>query len=259
MCVASPMIPTSPIDRSRIPEGWRHPDGRVPTGSGVTVAVIDSGWDRARVDPRIRPGVAFVNASGSGLVETRDDHDRIGHGTACANLILDVAPNVGIVPVRVFEEQLETSPAAIEAAIDWSVAHRVNVINLSLATVRQDARNRFYRACVRADSAGIILVSAAWTNESAGYPSAFDLVVSVAATDWADPLAFDYTPDNAIECRSPGLRRQVVTLNGQVQTLSGTSFAAPNIAGIVALWKERWPNLDLSGVRRLLAQYAVAS
>ncbi len=108
--------------RSTIPADWHHPNGGVPTGKGVVVAVIDSGWDRSSSNPRVARGVGFVNPDDDlSLRPTEDDHDRLGHGTACANLILDVAPDVEIVPVRVFGHRLETSPAVVEAAMDWAM------------------------------------------------------------------------------------------------------------------------------------------
>ncbi|HEX2203444.1 MAG TPA: hypothetical protein VHG91_09115, partial [Longimicrobium sp.] len=73
----------------RLPEG---------TGRGVRVGVVDSGWDRALADPRVRPGVAIVVPEGGGAPElSDDDHDRMGHGTACADLVLRVSPEAEVV------------------------------------------------------------------------------------------------------------------------------------------------------------------
>ena len=78
------------------------------TGCGIGVAVIDSGWDRSIDDQRIRQGMSFVDPE-SPLSQRvgDDDHDRIGHGTACASLLLSVAPDAHVVPLRVFGDQLE--------------------------------------------------------------------------------------------------------------------------------------------------------
>jgi subtilisin len=188
--------------------------------------------------------------------ESDDDHDRIGHGTLCANLLMRVAPQTHVLPARVFGKRLETSPETIGAAIDWAVRKQARVINLSLATRRDDARDPLYIACARACAAGVILVAAVSGNDIV-YPSAFDLVVSVDLADWDDPLAYTFSPDQIVECRSPGRRRLSRGLGGKSMTVSGSSFAAPNIAGIAALWLERWPSLDLAGLRAKLAAHAI--
>ena len=157
-----------------------------------------------------------------------------------------------VLPARVFGKRLETSPETIAAAIDWAVQERAHVVNLSLATRRDDARDQLYAACARASAAGVILVAAV-AGKYVAYPSAFDLVVSVDRGDWDDPFVYSFTPDEIVECRSPGRHRVSTGLGGKTVTVTGASFAAPNIAGIAALWMERWPDLDLAGLRAKLA------
>jgi hypothetical protein len=113
----------------------------------VTVGVIDSGWDRSIDDPRVRTGVGFVGAGDElAVCRSADDQDRIGHGTAAADIVLQVAPGATVVPLRVFGRELETSPAVIIAALDWAVAHGIGAVNLSLGTARADAVAPLYRA-----------------------------------------------------------------------------------------------------------------
>ncbi len=252
------MSGTSPSIDHRVSRAspWCHGDGRPLTGAGVTVAVIDSGWDRTQNDARIGPGAGFVDPDDDFACRwSEDDHDRLGHGTLCANLLLRVAPEARVLPARVFGKRLETSPETIGTAIDWAVQRRARVINLSLATRREDARDQLYAACARACAAGVILVAAV-AGDDIAYPSAFDLVVSVDVADWDDPFVYSFAPDDVVECRSPGRRRLSTGLGGKSVVVSGTSFAAPNIAGIAALWIERWPDLDLAGLRGKLAEHA---
>lgn len=232
-------------------------DGHALTGEGVTVAVIDSGWDRTLRNSSVLPGVGLVDPMNDfAFTRTDDDHDRVGHGTGCTHLVLQIAPAASIIPIRVFGTQLQTSPEILVAALDWAVERRVGVVNLSLGTIRPDARDALYAACARAAAAGIIVVAAVG-RDAAGYPSAFDVVISVGGgARWDDPFVYSYTPDDMIECRSPGRRRPTIGLGGKPRVASGTSFAAPNISGIIALWLQRWPNLQLAGVREKLAEFS---
>jgi subtilisin family serine protease len=65
---------------------------------------------------------------------SKDDADRLGHGTACINTLLAIAPACEVVPIRVFESTLETAPTELIRAIDWAVNSGSHVINLSLGT-----------------------------------------------------------------------------------------------------------------------------
>ncbi|HEX8904708.1 MAG TPA: S8 family serine peptidase, partial [Longimicrobiaceae bacterium] len=123
------------------------------------MAVVDSGWERESGDPRVLPGLAIDRAAGKLRVTAADD-DRTGHGTGVTRQVLAIAPEASVVPVRVFGETLETSPEVIVAALDHAVEQRVDVVNLSLGTTREDALRPLYAACERARRAGAIVVAA---------------------------------------------------------------------------------------------------
>ncbi|MCG8457752.1 MAG: S8 family serine peptidase, partial [Holophagales bacterium] len=114
-------------------------------GRGVRVAVVDSGYIRPSgpppaAEPTDLRALDGKVAPGRGLVETGGVRDRIGHGTACAHIVLSLAPAAEIVPVRVFDERLETSPEAIVAALGWAVEEGIDVVNLSLGSPSERAK-----------------------------------------------------------------------------------------------------------------------
>jgi subtilisin family serine protease len=226
------------------------------TGAGVRVAVIDSGWDRSRADARVLPGI-HVRADAGGIDVGADDRDRLGHGTAATGQVLALAPGAVILPVRVFGDALETSPAALVAAIDRAVQEGARVVNLSLGTARKDALRPLYAACERARRAGAIVVAAGGNAGEACYPAVFEHVVGVAAAAFDSPFSFRYRPDEALEVEASGVRQPVPGLDGGVTLASGTSAAAPYVSAIVALLLERHPNATLDEVRALLARFAV--
>jgi subtilisin family serine protease len=220
--------------------------------------VIDTGWDRSLPDPRILPGVGLVDpADDLALLRTDDDHDRLGHGTACADLVLGHAPDARIVPIRVFGAGLETSPATLRAGIEWAVEQRLPVVNLSLGTVLESARDALHDACRRAADAGTIVVAAASPQANRpAYPAVFDEVIGVDAGRFPSPWHFRYHAGAAIECTASGHQQRLRWLGGAEEVMSGSSFAAPHITGIVALILERHPRASLADVRSMLARLA---
>jgi subtilisin len=229
------------------------------TGKGIRVAVIDSGWDRSLDEPRVLPGVGFVDpADDFAMARNDDDADVLGHGTACADLILRIAPDARVVPVKVFGKVLETSPGTLHAALLWALEAGVQVINVSLGTRLEGTLHPLYAACEKARRAGIIVVAAGHNANDWSYPAIFENVIGVSAARFESPYHFRYRPEHAMECEAWGVEQPVLWVGGQRVVKHGTSFAAPNVAGIVALILERHPGATLENVREMLASFALS-
>ncbi|HEX6373153.1 MAG TPA: S8 family serine peptidase [Longimicrobium sp.] len=240
------------------PPEWVRNELGGATGSGVRVAVLDSGWDRSIDDPRVLPGVGFVDPDDDfALARNDDDQDVLGHGTACADVILGVAPDARVVPVKVFGNKLETSPGTLETALHWAIEAGVQVINVSLGTRLEGTLHPLYRACERARQAGIIVVAAGHNANDWSYPAIFENVIGVSAARFDSPYHFHYRAEHAMECVGWGVDRPVLWVGGERVVRHGTSFAAPGVAGIVALILERHPEAKLEDVRQMLARFAV--
>ena len=104
-------------------------------GSGVRVAVIDSGIDADHpglegcVDAQ--GGVAFtVDEAGAVVAEHGPHGDSFGHGTACAGIIHSLAPAARITSVKVLGEGLTGKAAAFMAGLEWAIDEGFDVINL---------------------------------------------------------------------------------------------------------------------------------
>ncbi|HEU0014103.1 MAG TPA: S8 family serine peptidase [Longimicrobium sp.] len=228
------------------------------TGRGIRVAVIDSGFDRSLDEPRVLKGVSFVDpADDFATLENDDDTDLLGHGTACADLVLRVAPDARVLPIRVFGKNLETSPSTLQAGLNRAIDSGVQVINVSLGTRLEGTLRPLYAACERAKRAGIVVVAAGHNANDWSYPAVFENVIGVAAGRFSSPYHFRYRPEHAMECEAWGVDQPVLLLGGGRAMRQGTSFAAPNVAGIVALILERHPGATLEEVREMLARFAL--
>jgi len=246
--------PPSPFE----PPAWVTDGLGRPTGKGLTVAVIDSGWDRACDDPRVLAGIGLVDpADDLAMQRNDDDHDRVGHGTACVHQILRIAPDARVVPVRVFGRQLETSPGTLQAGLLYAIERGVNVVNLSLGTKLKGTLVSLYSACEMARRKGIIVIAAADNARDESYPAIFENVIGVSAARFGSAYDYRYRVDEAHECEAWGVEQPVVWLGGEEQVKHGTSFAAPNITGIVCLLLERHPGASIEEIRELLARYAI--
>lgn len=241
-----------------VPPEWVREELGGATGKGVTIAVLDSGWDRAIHEPRVLPGTGFVDPDDDfALARNDDDNDVLGHGTACADVILQVAPDARVIPVKVFGNKLETSPGTLEAALQWAIDAGVQVINVSLGTRLEGTLHPLYRACERARQAGIIIVAAGHNANDWSYPAIFENVIGVSAARFDNPYHFHYRAEHAMECVGWGVERPVLWVGGERVVRHGTSFAAPGVAGIVALIRERFPQARLEEVREMLARFAL--
>ena len=168
--------------------------------------------------------------------------DAVGHGTACAEIILGLAPRATLLSVRVLGADNRGKGVAFATGLQWAIAQGASIVNLSLSSRSESLYATLHDLVDRAYFANVLLVCAANNVAVASYPSLFAGVVSVAAHDVRDPDVWFYNPRPPVEFGAYGLDVEVAWKDGGRIVATGNSFAAPHIAGFAARIRAAHPS-----------------
>jgi subtilisin family serine protease len=158
-----------------------------------------------------------------------------GHATICAGLIAAVAPDAMIMPLRAFDDSGQADAFVIARAIYYAVEHGADVINMSFGMT---SRQKVLRKAIDfAVERGVTVVASAGNNNTdvPQFPAAYKGVIAVAATDLNDKKAGFSNYGDSIYVDAPGVNMISAYPGGFFAIASGTSFAAPLVAGEAAL------------------------
>lgn len=223
---------------------------RPKTDHSVRVAIIDSGIDPTHEKIGEVHEVLLDSVPPQAALGT-------GHGTACAGIIHQVAPTVVLYDVRIFDESLTADGTALLAAIRWTIEQRMDVVNLSLGTTDVAFRDALADICRQARDAGVILVAAEHNDGRESYPAVLPDVIGVTGGKVRGRYGYYYRPDQAIECVARGDAQRVCWTDPPYLMVSGTSFAAPHVTGVVALIRQAHIGVPLEQVREMLQANAL--
>lgn len=249
--------------RERTPTDGYSYDG---DGTGVHVYVLDSGIrsTHEEFEGRVGAGWDFVEDDAD-----PEDFGPIGHGTAVASVIggkgLGVAKNVTLHAVRVLDQMNFGTEADVAAALQWVIANHVPpaVINMSFTTSLYDAP--MAQAVEQAIDAGItVVVSAGNTGVDACdyYPAGLPGVITVGASDRNDNRyvadGFASNIGTCVDLFAPGVDVEVAGNwdDSAVTTASGTTEAAPHVAGAAAIYLQAHPTASPAEVAEAIISQA---
>jgi subtilisin len=229
------------------------------TGVGTRVCVIDSGLDPAAEIGR-RGGsfrVAKHDVEGDLSYDILPDShgDAASHGTACATIIHRLAPDCEITSVRVLGPSLGGSSDVLVAALRWAIGQDFGVINLSLSTKNPVYKQEIHDLVDRALFANIAIVAAAHNNPVDSFPWRFSAVFSTGSHAVDDPEYIELNPRPPVEYFAAGVR-VAIPQNGGTVRMSGNSFAAPHLAGLIARIRSKHPHLTVPEIKHVLAAIA---
>ncbi|HTY71003.1 MAG TPA: S8 family serine peptidase [Actinomycetes bacterium] len=245
------------------------------TGSGVVVAVIDSGVDASNPDLSGQ-FVAGAHLADDGVtIASGSATDQLGHGTHVAGIIAakrdghgitGIAPDAKIMPINVDSPFL--TGTAVGNAIRWAVDHNAKVVNLSLGfsdmKLYDSDVTPICSAAAYAESHKVVVVAAAG-NDGEGdnfpqAPAACGTVLSVTDLDSTMHVTSYSSFDGSVALAAPG-DQIYSTVPSFVSTtdyavMSGTSMASPFVAGVAALVLQQHPTWTPAQVRSRLESTA---
>src|SRR5579884_3516613 len=189
-------LPASAGESIRIHAGWPE---RITqdwawggsTGAGVRVCVLDSGveLDHPLVGTVERSVAVTKNGDEIDVAED-DEGDLCGHGTACAGIIRQIAPDCELTSVRVLGAGFVGSGPVLVEGLRWAIAQGYDVINMSLSTTKRKFVEDLHDLADAAYFRRSIVVASAHNMPVASYPWRFSSVISVASHELDDPLAY---------------------------------------------------------------------
>ncbi len=229
----------------------------VAKGSGVKIAVLDSGIDLNHPDLASKVVLQKVFAANSVLA------DKLGHGTHVAGIIsantnntqgvAGTCPDCQLMIGKVISDGNVGQWSEVASGVTWAADNGAKVINMSLGGY--EFSNTLKDAVNYALQKSVIIVTAAGNDNTTNkfYPGGYDGVITVAATDNKDQKASFSNYGDWVEVAAPGkdifstlpteshsYQGNGVALN--YDYLSGTSMAAPMVSGVVALIWSTQPN-----------------
>ncbi len=242
------------------------------SGSGMTIAVIDTGVDLDHPDLKANLIAGYDYVDYDAVPEDGNGHGTNVAGIAAAALngigVSGVAPSAKILPVRVLNNEGSGSTSGVAAGVIYA-ADRAQVLNLSLggtgsSTTLQNAIN------YAANTKGRLVVAASgncgdsyyyfngcsYMNQPS-YPAAYSNVLAVAATTNADTRASFSTQGSYVDVAAPGYQIYNTFMGNSYLAESGTSQAAPHVAGLAALIWSKYPSYTAAQVWNRITSTAV--
>jgi subtilisin family serine protease len=234
---------------------------RTSKGKGIRVAVVDTGVDQDH--PKLRGRIATAQNFVDG---GERDFARDRHGTAVVGVIAaraddesgfsGIAPEAEVIAAKACwyavraRGKASCSSWTLAKAIDFSINMDARVLNLSLAGPPDPL---LARLIARAHNQGVTIVAAsAESGDGPGFPASLPSVIAVVASDAGGRIAQRLPGGSRPAVAAPGIDILTTAPRATYELVSGSSFAAAHVTGVVALLLEQTPELRPADASELL-------
>lgn len=259
--VQSNFVPNDPyfgsewhLNKINAPAAWD-----LGQGSGVTIAILDSGVDGSHPDlaAQMVPGYNFFD-------NNTNTTDVFGHGTAVAGVaaaasnngagVAGVAGQAKIMPIRVSDTNGWAYISMITQGITYAADHGARIANASFVGIAGSASVQNAAQYMK-NKGGLVFVSAGNNGVDENVTPTTTLI-PVSATDEWDNRASWSSYGSFVALSAPGIT-YTTSRGGSYQQWMGTSFSSPLSAGVAALMMSAQPSLDAVQVEKLMYATAV--
>jgi subtilisin len=234
------------------------------TGSGVKVAILDTGIDASHEDLNVSGGKSFVAGESDPFTDGNSHGTHVSGTVAGLNNslgVLGVAPSASLYAVKVLDSSGSGTYSGIVQGIEWAVSNNMDIINMSLGG--SSGSTTLQQACDKAYNSGVLVVAAAGNSgtrgkqNTIGYPAKYASVMAVGAVDSSNNRASFSSVGNELEVMAPGVNILSSVPGNGYDYFNGTSMASPHVAGAAALVMASNPGLSNVQVRQKLNDTAI--
>ncbi len=222
------------VDRIDAEKVWPN------TADPIKVGIIDTGISNTHPDllANVKGGVNTINPR-------KNWNDDNGHGSHVAGItagldneigVIGVGPAIDLYAIKVLSASGSGYLSDVIEGIQWAIDRKMQVVNMSLGT-SSDIQS-FHDAVIAAKNAGIVVVAAAGNSvgsDAVIFPAAYPEAIAVSAIDQNNVIASWSSRGTEVDLAAPGVSIYSTYKGTGYATLSGTSMAAPHVAGSAAL------------------------
>lgn len=230
------------IDKLQCVEAWKATKGK-----GVIVAVLDAGINQKHemFKQDVVTGISYVSPLG----ENTDALHQ--HGQSVASCVRVVAPEATILPVRVSDASNSASAMNIAQGINYAVNNGAHVITISYYNIA--GVKEVKEACEYAAAKDIIVVMATGNSGKEISLDAAENVIIVSGSTASDTIWDKSNYGACVQLTAPCEKVGLAATTPNIYLLlSGTSYAAPTVAGVIALIKSINLTLSFAEVKQIL-------